>query len=237
MPIHLRAEPGDYAPAVLCPGDPRRAEYIAQTFFDPGARLVNEERGMLGFTGTFRGRPISVQSTGMGTPSAGIVFEELVMLGAKRLIRVGTCGGLQTHLRMADTVIALAASPDDRTPLRYAGMDGFAPSATYELVETATRLSREVSDRVFIGSVVTSGLFYDPDPDTFGKWRALRHLGVEMEASMLYTIAAVKNVEALAMMTVSDVIAPDASPVRISDEELKRGVDQMMQIACAVAIS
>lgn len=237
MPIHLRAEPGDYAPAVLCPGDPRRAEYIAQTFFDPGARLVNEERGMLGFTGTFRGRPISVQSTGMGTPSAGIVFEELVMLGAKRLIRVGTCGGLQTHLRMADTVIALAASPDDRTPLRYAGMDGFAPSATYELVETATRLSREVSDRVFIGSVVTSGLFYDPDPDTFGRWRALRHLGVEMEASMLYTIAAVKNVEALAMMTVSDVIAPDASPVRISDEELKRGVDQMMQIACAVAVS
>ncbi|MFM8946960.1 MAG: purine-nucleoside phosphorylase [Actinomycetota bacterium] len=237
MPIHLRAEPGDYAPAVLCPGDPRRAEYIATTFFDSGARLVNEERGMLGFTGTFRGRPISVQSTGMGTPSAGIVFEELVMLGAKRLIRVGTCGGLQTHLRMADTVIALAASPDDRTPLRYAGMDGFAPSATYELVETATRLSREVSDRVFIGSVVTSGLFYDPDPDTFGKWRALRHLGVEMEASMLYTIAAVKNVEALAMMTVSDVIAPDASPVRISDEELKRGVDQMMQIACAVAIS
>ena len=237
MPIHLRAEPGDYAPAVLCPGDPRRAEYIAKTFFDPGARVVNEERGMLGFTGTFRGRPISVQSTGMGTPSAGIVFEELVMLGAKRLIRVGTCGGLQTHLRMADTVIALAASPDDRTPLRYAGMDGFAPSATYELVETATRLSREVSDRVFIGSVVTSGLFYDPDPDTFGKWRALRHLGVWMEASMLYTIAAVKNVEALAMMTVSDVIAPDASPVRISDEELKRGVDQMMQIACAVAIS
>ena len=237
MPIHLRAESGDYAPAVLCPGDPRRAEYIAKTFFDPGARLVNEERGMLGFTGTFGGRPISVQSTGMGTPSAGIVFEELVMLGAKRLIRVGTCGGLQTHLRMADTVIALAASPDDRTPLRYAGMDGFAPSATYELVETATRMSREVSDRVFVGTVVTSGLFYDPDPNTFGKWRALRHLGVEMEASMLYTIAAVKNVEALAMMTVSDVIAPDASPVRISDEELKRGVDQMMQIACAVAVS
>ena len=192
---------------------------------------------MLGFTGTFGGKPISVQSTGMGTPSAGIVFEELVMLGAKRLIRVGTCGGLQTHLRMADTVIALAASPDDRTPLRYAGMDGFAPSATYELVETAARLSREVSDRVFVGSVVTSGLFYDPDPNTFGRWRDLRHLGVEMEASMLYTIAAVKNVEALAMMTVSDVIAPDASPVRISDDELKRGVNQMMRIACAVATS
>ena len=99
MPIHLRAEPGDYASAVLCPGDPRRAAYIAENFFDPGARLVNEERGMLGFTGTFEGKPISVQSTGMGTPSAGIVFEELVMLGATRMIRVGTTGGLQPFCR------------------------------------------------------------------------------------------------------------------------------------------
>lgn len=237
MPIHLRAESGDYASAVLCPGDPRRAKYIAETFFDPGARCVNEERGMLGFTGTYKGQPISVQSTGMGTPSAGIVFEELVMLGATRLIRVGTCGGLQTHLRMADTVIAVAASADDRTPIRYAGMEGFAPTAAFSLVETAARLSREVSDRVFVGSVVTSGLFYDPDTTSFDRWRSLQHLGVEMEASMLYTIAAVKGIEALAMMTVSDVLAPDASPVRISDDDLKKGVDQMMRIACDVAIS
>lgn len=237
MPIHLRAESGDYASAVLCPGDPRRAKYIAETFFDPGARCVNEERGMLGFTGTYKGQPISVQSTGMGTPSAGIVFEELVMLGATRLIRVGTCGGLQTHLRMADTVIAVAASADDRTPIRYAGMEGFAPTAAFSLVETAARLSREVSDRVFVGSVVTSGLFYDPDTTSFDRWRSLQHLGVEMEASMLYTIAAIKGIEALAMMTVSDVLAPDASPVRISDDDLKKGVDQMMRIACDVAIS
>ena len=95
MPYHVRAEPGDVAPNVLCPGDPRRAAYIAATFFDPGYRQINEERGMLGFTGTFEGRPISVQSTGMGCPSAGIVFEELIQLGARRLIRVGTCGGLE----------------------------------------------------------------------------------------------------------------------------------------------
>ena len=95
MPIHLRADPGDYAPAVLCPGDPKRAQYIADRFFDPGFREVNAERGMLGFTGTFEGNPISVQATGMGCPSAGIVFEELAMLGVQRLIRVGTCGGLQ----------------------------------------------------------------------------------------------------------------------------------------------
>lgn len=238
MPIHLRAEPGDYAPAVLCPGDPRRATYIAETFFDPGARLVNEERGMLGYTGTFQGRPISVQTTGMGTPSSGIVFEELTMLGATRLIRVGTCGGLQPHLRMADTVIAVCASADDRTPSRYAGMDGFAPSATYSLLEVAADMSRESSDRVFIGSIVTSGLFYDPDPNTFAMWRKLGHLGVEMEAAMMYTIAAIKGIEALAMMTVSDVIDPDAGNVeRISDEDLKKGVDQMMLIACRVAIS
>src|SRR3954470_5123190 len=119
MPIHLRAEPGDYAPSVLCPGDPRRATYIAETFFDPGFRTVNEERGMLGFTGTFGGRPISVQTTGMGCPSAGIVFEELVMLGATRLVRVGTCGGFGGKgLRLADVVVGLTASCEDQTPLR-----------------------------------------------------------------------------------------------------------------------
>ena len=238
MPIHLRAEPGDYAHAVLCPGDPSRAQYIAETFFDPGARLVNEERGMLGYTGTFEGKPISVQTTGMGAPSAGIVFEELCMLGAKRLIRVGTCGGLQKHLRMADTVIGISASADDQTPIRYCGMTGFAPTATFSLVEEAARLSRAVSDRVFVGPIVTSGLFYDPDPNTFGMWRRLGHLGVEMEASMMYTIATLKGIEALAIMTVSDVIDPDGGNVeRISDEDLKKGVDQMMRIACQVAVS
>ena len=117
MPIHLRAEPGDYAPNVLCPGDPVRAKYIAETFFDPGFRQVNAERGMLGFTGTFEGQPISVQSTGMGCPSAGIVFEELIMLGATRLVRVGTCGGCGKAVAMGDTVIGIAASADDQTPV------------------------------------------------------------------------------------------------------------------------
>jgi purine-nucleoside phosphorylase len=238
MPIHLRAEPGDYAPNVLCPGDPRRAEYIATTFFDPGARLVNSERGMLGYTGTFEGRPISVQSTGMGCPSAGIVFEELIMLGATRLVRVGTCGGLGAGMAMGDTVVAVSASSDDQTPLRYAGMDGYAPTATFTLVETAARLSREGSTgAVHVGPVVTSGLFYDPDPTTFARWKRLGHLGVEMEAAMMYTIAAVKRVEALALMTVSDLLGESGDTVRISDEDLKAGVDRMMRISCAVAVS
>jgi 5'-methylthioadenosine phosphorylase/purine-nucleoside phosphorylase len=237
MPIHLRAEPGDYADAVLCPGDPRRATYIAQTFFDPEPRLVNEERGMLGYTGTFQGRPISVQSTGMGCPSAGIVFEELVQLGVKRLIRVGTCGGLQSQLRMADTVIGVSASADDQTPLRYAAMPGYAPAATFALVEAAARASREAGATVHVGPIVTSGIFYDPDPDSFARWRRLGHLGVEMEAAMLYTIAAVHGVEALTILTVSDILGTDGVNERISDEDLRRGVDDMMRIACQVAVS
>ena len=238
MPIHLRAETGDYAPNVLCPGDPVRAQYIAETFFDPGFRQVNGERGMLGFTGTFDGKPISVQSTGMGSPSAGIVFEELIMLGAARLIRVGTCGGLQAGMSMGDTVIGVSASADDRTALRYAQMDGYAPSGTFTLAETAARLSREsTAGAVHVGSIVTSGIFYDPDPDTFGRWKRLGHLGVEMEAAMMYTIAAVKGIEALAIMTVSDILGDDGSTVRISEEALKDGVDQMMRIGCAVAVS
>ena len=237
MPIHLRAEPGDYAPAVLCPGDPRRARYIAETFFDDGARLVNEERGMLGYTGTFEGRPISVQTTGMGCPSAGIVFEELIMLGATRLVRVGTCGGLRDGMRMGDTVVAVSATADDATPLRYAQMDGFAPTATFELAETAAVLARDAGATVHVGPIVTSGLFYDPDPTTFGRWKRLGHVGVEMEAAMLYTIAAVKGIEALAVMTVSDMLGESGESVRISDEELRRGVDDMMRLACRVAVA
>jgi len=238
MPIHLRAEPGDYAPNVLCPGDPVRAKYIAETFFDDGFRQVNTERGMLGYTGTFEGKPISVQSTGMGCPSAGIVFEELIMLGATRLIRVGTCGGLGENMAMGDTVVGLAASSDDQTPFRYAAMEGYAPSATFSLVETAARLAREsTSGTVHVGPVVTSGIFYDPDPTTFARWKRLGHLGVEMEAAMMYAIAAVKGIESLAIMTVSDLLGESGDTVRISDEELKAGVDQMMRISCAVAVS
>lgn len=238
MPIHLRAEPGDYAPNVLCPGDPRRATYIAETFFEPGFRCVNEERGMLGYTGTFEGQPISVQTTGMGCPSSGIVFEELVMLGARRLVRVGTCGGLGDDMAMGDTVIGVSATADDTTPLRLAQMDGYAPTATFTLAETAARLAREgAGGTVHVGPIVTSGLFYDADPTTFGRWKRLGHLGVEMEAAMMYTVAAIHRIEALAIMTVSDILGDDGATVRISDEALRAGVDRMMQIGCRVAVS
>ena len=237
MPIHLRAEAGDYAPNVLCPGDPRRAAYIAETFFDPGYRTVNEERGMLGFTGTFEGEPISVQTTGMGCPSAGIVFEELSMLGVQRMVRVGTCGGLKDGMQMGDTVIGIAATAEDTTPLRYGQMDSYAPTATFELAETAARLSRDQGATVHVGTILTSAVFYDPDPGTFARWKRTGHIGVEMEAAMMYTVAAIKGMEALAMMTVSDILEESGETTRITDEELKQGVDNMMRLACQVAVS
>jgi len=237
MPIHLRAEPGDYATNVLCPGDPRRAAYIAETFFDPGYRTVNEERGMLGFTGTFEGEPISVQTTGMGCPSAGIVFEELTMLGVQRLVRVGTCGGLKDGMQMGDTAIGISATAEDTTALRYAQMDSYAPAATFELVEKAVQLSRDHGATVHVGPILSSAVFYDPDPDTFARWKRTGHIGVEMEAAMMYTVAAIKGLESLAMMTVSDLLEESGDTTRISDEELKRGVDDMMRLACRVAVS
>src|ERR671925_414 len=136
MPIHVRAEPGDYAEACLLPGDPLRAKYIAETYLDNAVQR-NAERGMLGYTGEFEGRPVSVQATGMGCPSAAIVVEELVQLGVKRLLRVGTCGGLQPDLRLGDLIVALSAIPADATVEKLVGFEPHTPTASWELVHGA----------------------------------------------------------------------------------------------------
>ncbi len=133
-------------------------------------------------------------------------------------------------------MIGLSASCDDHTPLRYADFVGWAPAPTYALVETAVRMSREAGATVHVGPIVTSGIFYDPDLANVARWTRLGHLGIEMEAGMLYTIAAVKGVEALAMMTVSDILgATEDERQRISDEQLCQGVDDMIRLACGVA--
>ncbi len=237
MPVHLRAEPSDYAAAVLVPGDPRRAKYIADNFFDPGARCVNEERGMLGFTGTFEGKPISVQAVGMGGASAAIYYSELIQLGATRLIRVGTAGGLGTSVRMGDTVVAVSATPDDPMTAILTAGEAHAPTGTFALVALAARLAGDQGARVHVGPVVTSALFYDPREGMMRRWRERGHLAVEMEVSVLYTLAAIHHLEAVALMTVSDLIGDDDTSERISDEQLKAGVDQMMRVACRVAVS
>jgi DeoD family purine-nucleoside phosphorylase len=233
MPIHLRAEPGDYAPAVLCPGDPRRAEHIARTFFTD-ARLVNEERGMVGYTGTFAGRPISVQASGMGCPSAAIVYEELIQLGVERIIRVGTCGALQPQMAMGDLVVGMAATPSDQTAMTYTGGEPHAPVADWRLVHKTVQLAEERGQHVHVGGIVSSDVFYDPDDGRAGRWAARGILGIEMEAAVLYTIGAIRGVATLAVLTVSDILYGELT-VRISDDELRQGVERMTELAARVA--
>jgi len=236
MPIHLRAEPSDYASAVLVPGDPRRARFIAETFFDPGARCVNEERGMLGFTGTFKGRPISVQSGGMGCASAAIYYSELIQLGATRIIRVGTAGGLADGLKMADTVVGISATPDDPIIGHLTNGQPHAPTATWSLVEHSVNLARASGATVHVGPIVSSALFYDPRPGVLQSWKERGHLAVEMEAAVLYTLGAIHKIETLCLVTISDLIAAEAgTSERISDDELKLGVERMTTVACQVA--
>jgi purine-nucleoside phosphorylase len=237
MPVHLRAEPSDYAPAVLVPGDPKRAKHIAENFFDPGFRCVNDERGMLGFTGAFEGKPISVQSVGMGGPSAAIYYSELIQLGVQRVVRVGTAGGLRPGLKMGDTVVAMSATPDDPTVSILTQGDPHAPTATWELLERTVHLARAQSANVFVGSLVTSAVFYDPRPGIMQRWKDRGHLGVEMEMASLYTLAAIHHIEAIGLVTISDLIDDDGSSERISDEELLDGVNKMMRVACQVAVS
>jgi DeoD family purine-nucleoside phosphorylase len=229
VPIHVRAEPGDYAEACLLPGDPLRAKYIAETFLE-SAQQRNAERGMLGYTGTYNGRPVSVQATGMGCPSAGIVIEELVRLGVKRLLRIGTCGGLQPDLRLGDLIVAISAVPADQTAVHYVGGEPHAPTADWNLIHGAVHAAKELGRPVRVGPIVSSDVFYDPDPDRARRWSERGILGVEMEAAVLFTLGALRKVQAGCLLTVSDVIV-EGEFQRISDADLRAAVDQMTELA------
>jgi DeoD family purine-nucleoside phosphorylase len=219
-PVHVRAEPGDFAESVLLPGDPLRAKYIAENFFED-ARLVTEERGMLGYTGSYEGKPVSVQATGMGCPSASIVTENL--------LRVGTCGGYGGELRLGDLIVATSATPQDGTVSSITGGVPYAPAAHFDLVHAAYHAAEGAGRRTFVGPIVSSDLFYDPVEDPATLWGGLGVLAVEMEASAIFTIAAMRGVKAGCLLTVSDTIGQEI--VRISDEELRAAVDNMMALA------
>ena len=229
MPIHVRAKRGDYAEACLLPGDPLRAKYVAENFLE-GAEEKNSERGMLGYTGTYGGRPVSVQATGMGCPSAAIVVEELVQLGVKRLLRIGTCGGLQPDLALGDLLVAISAVPADATAMHYVGGEPHAPTADWELVHGAVHAAKELGRRVRVGPIVSSDVFYDPDPERARRWSERGILGVEMEAAVLFTLGALRKVQAGCLLTVSDVIV-EGRFTRISDADLRAAVDQMTELA------
>jgi DeoD family purine-nucleoside phosphorylase len=235
VPIHIRAEPGEYAEACLLPGDPLRAEHIAKTYFDDTVQR-NGERGMLGYTGTWNGKPISVQATGMGCPSAAIVMEELVQLGVKRFIRVGTCGGLQPDMQLGDMIVALTAVPADHTVETYVDHEPHCPTASWELVHGAVHAAKEIGQPLRVGPIVSSDVFYNPDGGQYERWSSRGVLGVEMEAAALFTVAAlggigrVQGIHGGCLLTVSDIVVEGVF-TRITDEELRAAVDRMTRVA------
>jgi purine-nucleoside phosphorylase len=236
VPIHLRGAPGDYAEACLLPGDPLRARWIAERFFDD-LRQVNAERGLLGYTGAFEGKPVSIQTTGMGTPSTAIVVEELLMLGVTRLLRVGTCGAVAQTLSLGDLVLALSAVPADGTTGRYVEGEPHAPTADWELLHGAVHAAKELGYPLKVGPIASSDTFYDPDADRHGRWARRGVLAVDMESSTLFTIAAVRGVQAGCLLAVSDLVAPDSDHVRIGDAELAQAVERMAELALRAIVS
>jgi purine-nucleoside phosphorylase len=235
MPIHIRAEPGDYAEAVLLPGDPLRAKYIAETYLE-GVVQRNSERGLLGYTGTYKGAPASVQGTGMGCPSATIVAEELIQLGCKKLIRVGTCGGLQPSHQLGDLIVAISAVPADSTAMHLVNNEPHCPTASWNLVHEAVHIAKHSGQKLHVGPVVSSDLFYNPNEGQYERWSSRGVLAVEMESAALFTLAAIRGVQAGCFLTVSDIVVEGVFR-RISDEELKASVDRMTKLALDVATS
>ena len=231
MPIHIRAEPGEYAEACLLPGDPLRAKYIAETYFED-AEEKNSERGLLGYTGTYEGKRVSVQGTGMGCPGATIVFEELIQLGVKKLLRVGTCGGLQAHHELGDLIVALSAVADDRTADHLVGGEPHCPTASWELIHGAVHTAKQMGQSMHVGPIVSSDVFYNPDANQYERWSKRGVLAVEMEASALFTVGALRGVQSGCLLTVSDIVV-EGEFKRITDDELRAAVDRMTRVALA----
>jgi len=226
--IHIGGKPGDIASSVLLPGDPLRAKFIAETFLQD-AVCFNEVRGMLGFTGTYQGKRVSVMGTGMGVPSHSIYVNELISeYEVKTLVRVGTCGALQRELELGDIVLAMAASTDSHVNrLRFSGMD-FAPTASFDLLMKAYQTANARGATVRVGNILTSDTFYHDDPDSWRIWATFGVLVVEMETTGLYTLAAKYGVDALSILTVSDSLVTGA---QTTSEERERTFTQMVELA------
>jgi purine-nucleoside phosphorylase len=228
MSVHISAKPGEIAESILLPGDPLRAKWIAENFFEDVVQY-NSVRNMLGFTGTVNGKRVSVQGTGMGAPSIGIYAYELFNdYGVQKAIRVGTSGGLPpTKLR--DVVIGLSASTDSKINRRTYGDLDVAPAADYELLEKAVAKARELAIPHHIGMIASGDLFYD-ETDSLEHWKKLGVLALEMETSQLYTLAAKFRRQALSIVTVSDMM--DGSG-HTTSEERESGFKNMVQLALA----
>lgn len=235
MTPHNHAKPGDYAEAVLLPGDPLRAKWIAETFFE-APKLVNSVRNCLGYTGTWKGQPVSVQASGMGQPSLAIYVHELInVYGVKSLIRVGTCGGLNAKVKVRDVILAQAASTDSSIVKDRFGAFNFAPTADFGLLRDAANKADAVGIRYHAGNMLSSDIFYHADGFA-GYDKLPQHgvLGVEMEAAALYTLAARFGVKALAICTMTDCLITKAE---IDAEQRQSSLREMVELALDVAIA
>ena len=232
MSIHIGAKQGQIAPTVLLPGDPLRAKYIAQTMLED-VFCYNEVRGMLGYTGSYGDKRVSVMGTGMGIPTLSIYIHELVTeYHVKTLIRVGTCGALQPYLKIGDIVLPMTSSTNSHiNKLRFQGMD-YAPAASFDLLLKAYEAAKERGARVFVGGNFASDTFYNDDPEWWKKWAAYGVLVVEMETSGLYTLAAKFKVRALSVLTVSDCLVTGEFATA---EQRERDFMQMAEIALEVS--
>lgn len=233
MSTHINAPEGAIAQAILLPGDPLRAKFIAENFLENPV-CYNEVRGMFGFTGTYKGKKVSVQGTGMGQPSLSIYVNELFQFyNVQTAIRVGTCGAINKNIHVRDTILANSACTDSAIITQRFGNLHYAPSADFDLLYTAYNKAKENNINVAVGPCASSDLFYD-DNSNWKKWAEYGVLGVEMEAAELYTLAAKYNRKALAILTVSDHIITGE---QTTAEERQVTFKDMIKIALETAIN
>ncbi|WP_218599714.1 purine-nucleoside phosphorylase [Polaribacter sp. NJDZ03] len=228
MSVHIEAKKGEIAATVLLPGDPMRAKWIADTFLKD-VKQYNDVRGMLGFTGTYNGKKVSVQGTGMGIPSTLIYATELITeYGVKNLIRVGSAGSYQKDVKIRDIVLAMSASTNScLNTIRFNGAD-YAPTASFKLFQKAVEVAKEKNITVNAGGVLSSDEFYADEFDSYKKWADYGVLCVEMETAGLYTVAAKHNVNALSILTISDSLV---TKERTTAEEREQTFKEMIEIA------
>ena len=232
MSVHIEAKKGEIAETILLPGDPLRAKWIAETFLDNPV-CFNRVRGMLGYTGTYNGKPVSVMGTGMGVPSISIYAHELITeYGVKNLIRVGSSGSYQKHIKIRDIVLAMAASSNSGVnELRFGGAD-YAPTADFGLFQKAVEIAKKKNIPLKAGNVFTSDEFYADDFESYKKWSKFGVLCVEMETAGLYTVAAKHNVNALTILTISDSLVTGE---RTTGKERETTFKEMVDIALELA--
>lgn len=231
---HINAQLGDFADTVLMPGDPLRAKFIAETYLED-VQQVCDVRNMFGYTGTYKGKKVSVMGHGMGIPSCSIYVHELIAeYGVKNIIRIGSCGAVRDDVKLMDVVIGMGASTDSKVNrIRFSGHD-FAAIADYDLLETAVNQARAKNVPIKVGNVFSADLFYTPEPEIFEKMKNLGILGVDMEAAGIYGVAADLGARALTILTVSDHILRGE---KLSAEDRQKSFHDMMQVALETAIN